>query len=161
MGKKDIMLKPYLSDDVRFADLVNASVFQRRQILSPDALCEQDSTRAALLQNHQMSQEIQRTSDVVKKAAFGTNFVFISLENQNDIHYVMPLRNFISEAADYQRQYDIIRKVHEGKKDLHRTEYISGFAKSDRIIRRKSGERCGNSSITTILICWISGIWKT
>ena len=134
MGKRDIRLKPYLSDDVRFADIINASVFQGKQIILPQHLSVQDSVRATAIESHQNKKEIQRFGDVIKKAALGTNFIVVSLENQNDIHYAMPLRSFISEAADYQIQYDRIRKCHEELKDLNGSEYISGFSKEDRII---------------------------
>ncbi|MBQ6807146.1 MAG: Rpn family recombination-promoting nuclease/putative transposase [Lachnospiraceae bacterium] len=134
MGKRDIILKPYLADNERFADLVNASVFQGRQVILPMQLEMQDSVRATSIRSHRGKKEIQRTSDIIKKVALGTQFVVVSLENQKDIHYAMPLRNFVSEAADYQMQYDRIRKQHEQKRDLQGSEYLSGFCKEDKVI---------------------------
>ncbi len=134
MGRRDIILKPYLADNVRFADLVNVSVFQGRQVILPSQLEEQDSVRAVALKGKRDKKVLQRTSDVIKKVALGTQFVLVSLENQNDIHYAMPMRNFISEAADYQKQYDNIRKQHEQNRDLQGNEYLSGFSRKDKII---------------------------
>ncbi|MBO5210190.1 MAG: Rpn family recombination-promoting nuclease/putative transposase [Lachnospiraceae bacterium] len=134
MGSKDIILKPYLADNNRFADLVNASVFQGRQVILPSQVVEQDSVRAANMKSYRSKKEIQRTSDTIKKIALGTQFVVVSLENQNDIHYAMPIRNFVSEATDYQKQYDSIKNQHEQKQDLRGSECLSGFSKKDRII---------------------------
>ena len=134
MGSRDIILKSYLADNDRFADLVNASVFQGRQVILPAQLEVQDSVRTANVKSHRGKREMQRTSDVIKRVTLGTQFIVVSLENQNDIHYAMPIRNFVSEAADYQKQYDNIRKQHEQKRDLLGKEYLSGFSKKDRII---------------------------
>lgn len=110
MGKRDIRLKPYLSDDVRFADIVNASVFQGKQIILPQQLSVQDSVRATAIESHQNKKDIQRFGDVIKKAALGTKFIVVSLENQNDIHYAMPLRSFsfILRRKEVGRRYRFI-----------------------------------------------------
>lgn len=38
----------------------------------------------------------QRYRDLIKKAAFGVNFIVIGVENQEKVHYLMPLRRAYS-----------------------------------------------------------------
>ena len=71
--------------------------------------------------------------DVTKKAAFGTNFIILTTENQSDIHYAMPVRVMGYEFLDYNRQLKEIKAVHDKKKDLHGAEYLSGFSKGDKL----------------------------
>ena len=46
MGKNDITLKDYLSEPKRYADLLNGSIFQGRQIIDADELMDADTVQA-------------------------------------------------------------------------------------------------------------------
>ena len=43
--------------------------------------------------------------DVVKKTAYGVDFVIWGIENQQRIHYAMPLRHMIEDALSYLKEY--------------------------------------------------------
>lgn len=61
------------------------------------------------LDNHEKS--FERRRDVIKKTAFGMEFVLLGIESRQHIHYAMPLRN------------------------MHKTsdEFLSGMGKEDRL----------------------------
>jgi len=43
MGQRDYCLKRYLSDETRFADLINGILGEGQQVISPDDLTDMDS----------------------------------------------------------------------------------------------------------------------
>ena len=47
------------------------------------------------------AETVQKVLDVVKKTAYGVDFVILGLENQSKIHYAMPLRHMIGYAFYY------------------------------------------------------------
>ncbi len=56
------------------------------------------------------------------------------MEEQTDIHYAMPVRVMDAEAAIYQKQWKKKQAEHKKKKDLEGAEFLSGFAKEDKLI---------------------------
>lgn len=44
MGKKDVALIRYFQDESRYIDLINAFLFQGRQVMKPENVQELDST---------------------------------------------------------------------------------------------------------------------
>lgn len=48
---------------------------------------------------------MQKVLDVVKKTAYGVDFVILGLENQSKIHYAMPLRHMTGDAFSYLKEY--------------------------------------------------------
>ena len=70
---------------------------------------------------------------MIKKAAFGVNFAVISLEDQDKVHYLMPLRNMVYEASEYDRQAEIIRRQVQKLPGITEEEFLSGFLKDSRL----------------------------
>ena len=99
MGRKDLSGREYLADPVRFADLLNALIFRGEQIVKPEDVQEADS-RAG-----------RKTRDMVRKVAFGTEFVIIGEENQETVDYSLPLRILESDFYNYKVQVNAIKKV--------------------------------------------------
>ncbi len=119
--RKDRLLKRYFANNARFADLLNGTCFQGRQIVGEDDLADMDSCVGNL---HR---------DLVRKTAFGVNFAVIGIENQSQVHYLMPLRVMNYDAAEYKRQADTIGKKRKEKGHLTDAEFLSGFGKEDRL----------------------------
>ena len=46
-----------------------------------------------------------RVRDVVKKMAFGVEFVVLRIESQQKIHYAMPLRTMLYDGMRYLKEY--------------------------------------------------------
>lgn len=63
MGKKDITLKNYLSDTRRYADLLNGSIFQGKQVIHAEELQEAATVRSKS-DHHAI---LERTNDIAMK----------------------------------------------------------------------------------------------
>jgi len=129
--EKNIIANTYWANNERFADVMNVGMFQEK-VLTAEQLSERDGYLGHVEKDKDDS-SIQRSRDVTKKAAFGTNFIILTTENQSDIHYAMPVRVMGYEFLDYNRQLKEIKAVHDKKKDLHGAEYLSGFSKGDKL----------------------------
>lgn len=109
MGK-DVLLKRYLYDNERFADLLNG--FVGEELVKPESLTELDTQTGLFseLRNRFGRNKRQRYRDLLKKAAFGINFLVVGIENQESVHYLMPLRCMSYDAGEYERQAAHIKK---------------------------------------------------
>lgn len=85
--KADHILKKFWKDNSRFADLFNACMFDGEQVLKPNDLTEVDTDISSFLQFNGHAETIQKVLDVVKKTAFGIDFVILGIENQQKVHY--------------------------------------------------------------------------
>ena len=97
MGRKDIGLKSYFRDSVRYADLWNGSVFQGRQVVRAEEL--QEITPVHLKSDREAV--LERTGDLVMmQSGNGGRYAVLALENQEKIDYGMPVRIMIQEALE-------------------------------------------------------------
>ncbi len=76
----------------------------------PEDLREADVDLSSVLKFNGHIETIQRLRDVVKKTAYGMDFVIWGIENQQKIHYAMPLRHMIEDALSYLKEYNEIAK---------------------------------------------------
>ena len=104
-AKADIVLKNFWKDNAHFADLFNAVLFDGEQKLHPEDLREADVDLSSVLKFNGHIETIQRLRDVVKKTAYGMDFVIWGIENQQKIHYAMPLRHMIEDALSYLKDH--------------------------------------------------------
>ena len=101
--KKDGYAKVFFSQNRRFADVINGGFCGGRQLVRPEDLQELDS------EDHR---GLRR--DLIRKTAFGTNFVLIGLENQDTVNYRLPLQIMRYEVREYEKQAkEIVRTVRE------------------------------------------------
>ncbi len=133
MGKNDIYMKRWLSDKERFTDLINGSMFQGRKIFSAETLHEENTDKGMVLQNSDGKKiTIQRYRDIAMSAEDGTRIVILACENQEEIHYAMPVRGMLYDAVSYADQITQIRQQHREKKELKGSaEFLSGLKKTD------------------------------
>lgn len=90
--KPDTILKNFWKDNARFADLFNAILFNEENVIKPEELEEADTDLSTVLKFNSHADTLQKVLDVVKKSAHGVDFVILGLENQQKVHYGMPLR---------------------------------------------------------------------
>ena len=135
--EKDLQKKSFFSDEERFADLINGIVGAGKEIITPSDLTDMDSQTgfSKLLPAFagRKRNRKQHYRDLVKKAAFGMNFIVIGIENQEMVHYLMPLRCLVYETDEYERQAVRIRKRVRKQRGISRAEFLSGFTKQDRL----------------------------
>lgn len=83
--KPDTILKNFWRNNHHFADLFNAALFDGKQVLKPDDLTEVDTDVSSLIKFNGHAETVQKILDVVKKTAYGVDFVLWGLENQATI----------------------------------------------------------------------------
>ena len=133
--EKDLTKKRGLSDNCRYADLINGLVFQGKQLVREQDLSDMDSQTGmwGSLPAGGKHRHKQRYRDLVRKVAFGVNFAVVGIENQEEVNYLMPLRNMAYDAAEYERQAAAIGKSVHMRSDITAAEFLSGFAKADKL----------------------------
>ena len=99
-------MKNFWKNNDRFADLFNTFLFNGEEILKPYDLTEVDTDVSSMLKFNGHPETVQKILDVVKKTAYGIDFMILGLEIQSHIHYAMPLRHMIGDAFSYQKEWD-------------------------------------------------------
>lgn len=130
----DILLKDFWRDNERFADLFNTILFYGEKVLDPKSLQEMDTDVSGSIELKGYNQTISRSRDVIKKTANGVDFIVCGIENQDNIHYAMPLRTMIYDALGYLKEYqEINRRQKKRNKKKTKEEFLSGMGKEDRL----------------------------
>ena len=153
MGQQDYCFKRYLSDEARFADLINGGLGEGRQLITATDLADMDSQVGYrdLDWPSNRSTATVKYRDLLKKAACGINFIVIGVEHQEHPNYLMPLRCMGYDVREYERQANVeksrlrhwkrIKKRKNSNADniettdvqksphLASSEYLSGFRK--------------------------------
>lgn len=147
LGKKDIAEKLYTENNRIFADIVNYMVYDGAEIVHPADLMELGSEELMLKGEDKQ----QRYRDVMKKAVIRQDkdaiYMLVSLENQSEVHYAMPVRNMLNDAMRYMRQVEQIRRerFQQGRQgnqmqehtpiegQIH-AEFLSGMTEQDKLL---------------------------
>lgn len=108
--KPDVVLKNYWSNNEQFADLFNAVLFQGRQLILPEELEDVDTEESSVLQHRDYAESIRSSRDIIKiqkkACTYGVDLVMYGLEDQEHIHYGMPVRVMGYDYGLYKKQYD-------------------------------------------------------
>ncbi len=136
MAEEDYSVKKLLRDSVRFADLYNGTVFHGNQVLRPEDLSDvPDENGIAIVGLDGKRRLIRRSRDVIKKASFGAYFVLLAEENQDKVHYAMPVRSMLYDALEYTEQVEALKRRHRERGDvLDGDAFLSGIAGDDRLM---------------------------
>lgn len=135
--EKDFLLKRYLADNERYADLLNGFGFAGEQIVTADDLQELDTQtgfwRLPFSSKAVRKRPEQKYRDLIRKAAFGINFAVIGIENQTAVDYLMALRTMSYDAGEYEKQAAVIKKHIRRTNGISRSEFLSGFLKGSKL----------------------------
>lgn len=130
------MLKNYWSDNEQFADLFNAVLFDGETIIKADELEDLDTEESTVLENREYAESIQSSRDVIKiqkkSETLGIQFMMYGLENQERIHYAMPMRVMGYDYMAYKKQYDSNSKKRKNSKGMAEDEYMSKMKRTDK-----------------------------
>lgn len=133
--EEDLVKKRYFSDNERFADLINGYSFGGKQVVSATDLSERDSQTGLWLHFPRKRYGWKRIKyrDLIRKVAFGVNFAVVGIENQEEVHYLMPLRTMVYDAGEYENQAAKIKRKVKKIKGVSRAEFLSGFRKENKL----------------------------
>lgn len=136
--KPDTVLKNYWSDNERFADLFNAVLFKGRQTIHPDELEAVDTGDASVMEHRDYAERIEAFRDNIKirkkSTRLGVVFVMLGLENQECIHYAMPMRIMGYDYSSYKKQYDSNAGKYKTAAGMSEAEYLSRMKRTDKFI---------------------------
>ena len=136
MGKGNTAMKRWFREPERFADLFNGQIFEGRQIILPDELEPLDSETGIIFPGKNEKTEVtERRRDVFMRWKKGVNLVLLGCENQERIHYAMPVRNMLYDSLQYADQIQKIKKKNMKEKvpTVSKDEFLSGIHKGDTI----------------------------
>ena len=133
MGKKDGIMTGYYGDKARYADLVNVCVFCGRQVVAQQDVQEKDPRAIGVLGKLRNRVLVQKYRDIIRKIVLGMNVVLVALENQDQIHYAMPIRIMMEDAAGYDEQMRKIQRWHNQSRDLKGPEFLGRFSRDDKV----------------------------
>ena len=131
---QDTALKNFWRDNQRFADLFNAVLFNGKEVLKAEDLEEVDTDVSSIVKFDKHIETVKRILDVVRKTAYGVDFIIWGLENQGKIHYAMPLRHMIGDSLIYLKEYQGIAAKNRKEKEFQSSdEFLSALKKTDRL----------------------------
>ena len=134
MGKTDVKTKEFWRDNGHFADLFNAVVFQGEAVIQPEQLHEQDTDSSASVKgSEKYSETVFHARDVVKKMAFGMEFVILGIEGQTLPDYSMPVRTMMYDALGYWRECRMISLRNRREKRAKTATELFSIRKEDRL----------------------------
>lgn len=134
MGKSNIAVKQWLRNKERFADLFNGMVFNGKSIVLPEELEEVDGESDIIITDKRNTEKgIQKYRDITMRWKQGAELAILACENQNKVHYAMPVRMMLYDGLSYTEQVRQIWKNRNFKIKLTEEEYLSGFCKEDKL----------------------------
>ena len=132
--KADVVFKEFWRQNDRFADLFNTVIFQGKEVIRPENLSEMDTDVSGTIEMKDYKETLTRTRDIVKKTAYGVEFVILGVENQEEVHYAMPLRTMIYDSLGYLKEYREITRSRKKDRNLEtKAEFLSKMKKEDRL----------------------------
>ncbi len=141
MGTVDALAKKYMGRPNVFADLFNHLMYDGEPVLKPESLTEMNTEEIALpFTNDAKSFPVQKYRDVLKNAVIMEDGVaayvmILGIENQDNVHYAMPVKNMLYDAINYSSQVAEIAKEHKKAHDIvDSAEFLSGMKRDDRLI---------------------------
>lgn len=130
----DVPLKNFWRNNERFAALFNDLLFGGKDYVKPENLTEMDTEASVNILSPEFQQMLKRTRDIVKMSSDGSTYQILGIENQQGVHYAMPLRSLVYEVLSYIRQVEErTREIRKNKMYGDADEFLSGWKKSDRL----------------------------
>lgn len=129
MKQKDVILRAYLSDSERYADLWNAylgkEMFEAQEFEVLDTVG---------IQKEKPSEKGRRIEhDLLKKHKKRGRICFLGVENQERVDYRMVLRSAGYTLETFNRQLKELEMIHLKDNDMESYEYLSRMKKTDRL----------------------------
>ncbi len=131
MGKRDVSLMDYLSDNGYFADMFDAVFYKGKGVIRAEELQEADKELTD--PGGSSGENVRR--DNVKKRMKGVALSILAIENQYSVDYHMVIRNLYSESLGYRKQWKEKKREHKEKRDLGSgVEFLSGMKREDKFL---------------------------
>lgn len=133
MQEKDVISMEYFENPARFADLLNGFLFGGEQVIQPENVVEADRSVSGRVHTAGKAVAYQLFRDIFRRINCRMHVLLVAIENQSGIHYAMPVRVLNAEGAAYAGQVKTKERFHREQKDLTGDEFVSGFAREDKL----------------------------
>ena len=99
-------------------------------------LIEADTDFSGFISFPEYDETLKRSHDIVKKCSLGMEFIILAVEDQNRVHYAMPLRTMIYDAMGYLKEYQELTRLRKQQRSQKagnksttgtRDEFLSGI----------------------------------
>ncbi len=109
-SKQDKILRGFFKVKAHFADIINAMLFEGKDVIHANELllCDSDETIYFVYENR--INVMERRRDILMHATVNGIPVYIGLEIQSTINYSMPYRLLLYDTMTYHLQYKLIDK---------------------------------------------------
>lgn len=107
LGKIDTITKDYMRDPIVFADAFNKFLYHGKQVIHPQNLIEIDTIEIVVPYGVDgASVPEQKYRDVLKLVMTDGNTAYgiLGCEDQDTIHYAMPVKNMVYDAMQLAHQ---------------------------------------------------------
>lgn len=134
--KPDTVLKEYWENNERYADFFNAVLFGGREVIKAAQLQERDTEESNVLELGDKDESITAARDLFRviKTGMGVEFALVGIENQDKIHYGMPVRVMNLDAYAYDKQWKRLKQKYKDAEGMTEDEYLSRMRKEDRFL---------------------------
>lgn len=134
MAKKAAIVGQWMKNRRRFANVFNAKVFDGAQIIKPEELEPIEGETHMLIQTKDgKKQEIHRYRDITMRWKGKMDLMILACENQDKIHYAMPVRTMIYDGLSYVQQMKLMWDLRDETEEITDDEFLSKFCKDDKI----------------------------
>ena len=132
MQERDTTKKDYWDNKERVAELINVGLLKGEAWVKPEEIEEVDSASYGTIKWFGQYETKQKYRDIIRRVRLGVRFAFIGIENQELVHFAMPVRAMGYDFLGYDRQVKRIARKHRKRKDLQKgAEFLSGFSPTD------------------------------
>ena len=138
MGKVNNVLRHYLMEEERFADLFNGVCFHGSKVIDAGDLSEASEqyseSEAENRRTGEKEERLERIRDIKKIFRAQGALRILAVENQNLVDYTMPFRCMQYDSMEYGQQIARLRRKNEREADYaSAAERFCGIKKSDRL----------------------------
>lgn len=138
MGEKNVEVNKWLGNKKRFADLFNGCVFDGKDIVKPEDLQLLDRESDFVITGKSKKRKTyQRYRDIVMAWKNEITLAVLACETQDRIHYGMPVRNMLYDAAAYTDQMSKLWEERKESKGSENEELKSEVPKNGKEQKNK------------------------
>ena len=131
MPKPDVALREFFRDNEIFAALFNGYFFESKDVIDPKELETEDTAYAESVNANLKIEKINKYRDLVRKTSNGY-LIILGIEDQNKIHYAMPIRKMLYDVLGYSSELSSLGKMQD-KKSWTVDERLSNISKGTKV----------------------------
>lgn len=137
MPSPDAALKDFFKNNEVFAALFNGYLFNNEPVINANELEPEDTAYATTVKSRsgrkhsRKTEKINKYRDNIRKTSLGY-FVILGIENQDKIHYSMPVKKALYDVLGYSTELSTLGKIQD-KTEWTVDEWLSKVKKGTRI----------------------------